>query len=198
MLFKIVQAGESVLRAQARELSREEVRSDEIRSLIEWMRETMRDAPGVGLAAPQVGLPLQLAVIEDSANLQQAIAPERLAERGRRPVPFHVIVNPSIELDGDIAEFFEGCLSVPGLTAIVPRALRARVHCLDHEGRPVTIAADGWYARILQHEIDHLHGVLFVDRMHSRSIMTVDHLTRHWNDLPIAEVKRRLGVGETP
>jgi peptide deformylase len=198
MLLKIVQAGESVLRNHARELSREELRSGEIRRLIEWMRETMRDAPGVGLAAPQVGLPLQLAVIEDRADLQRAIAPERLAERGRRPVPFHVIANPSIELDGGRAEFFEGCLSVPGLTAIVPRALRARVHCLDHEGEPVAIQADGWYARILQHEIDHLHGVLYLDRMHSRSMMTVDHLTRHWNDLPIAEVKRRLGIGEAP
>jgi peptide deformylase len=198
MLLKIVQAGESVLRNHARELSREELRSGEIRRLIEWMRETMRDAPGVGLAAPQVGLPLQLAVIEDPADLQRAIAPERLAERGRRPVPFQVVVNPSIELDGGSAEFFEGCLSVPGLTAIVPRALRARVRCLNHEGEPVAIQADGWYARILQHEIDHLHGVLYLDRMHSRSMMTVDHLTRHWNDLPIAEVKRRLGMGEAP
>jgi peptide deformylase len=198
MRLKIVQAGEAVLRGQARELSREELRSAEIRQLIDWMRETMRDAPGVGLAAPQVGLPLQLAVIEDAADLQRAIAPERLAERGRRPVPFHVIANPSIELDGDAAEFFEGCLSVPGLTALVPRPLRARVNCLDHEGEPVTIKADGWYARILQHEIDHLHGVLYLDRMHSRSMMTVEHLTRHWNDLPIAEVKRKLGIGETP
>jgi len=198
MLLKIVQAGESVLRNQARELSREELRGDEIRRLIEWMRETMRDAPGVGLAAPQVGLPLQLAVIEDGAELQRAIAPERLAERGRRPVPFHVIANPSIELDGGTAEFFEGCLSVPGLTAIVPRALRARVRCLDHEGEEVIIQSDGWYARILQHEIDHLRGVLYLDRMLSRSMMTVEHLTRHWNDLPIVEVKRRLGIGETP
>jgi peptide deformylase len=193
MLLKIVQAGESVLRNQARKLSREELRSQEIRRLIEWMRETMRDAPGVGLAAPQVGLPLQLAVIEDAADLQRSIAPERLAERGRRPVPFHVIANPSIELDGDVAEFFEGCLSVPGWTAIVPRAFSARVRCLDHEGEEATIQADGWYARILQHEIDHLHGVLYLDRMDTRSMMTVDHLTRHWNDLPILEVKRRLG-----
>jgi peptide deformylase len=197
MRLKIVQAGESVLRGQTRELSREEMRSAEIRQLIEWMRETMRDAPGVGLAAPQVGLPLQLAVIEDGADLQRSIAPERLAERGRRPVPFHVIANPLIELDGVKAEFFEGCLSVAGLTALVPRALHARVHCLDHQGQPVTIEADGWYARILQHEIDHLRGVLYLDRMYSRSMMTVEHLTRHWNDLPIAEVKRRLGISET-
>jgi peptide deformylase len=148
----------------------------------------------VGLAAPQVGLSLQLAVIEDPAESQRTIAPERLTERGRRPVPFHVIVNPALTLEGEPVEFFEGCLSVAGFSALVPRALRARVTCLNEEGEPVTIAAEGWYARILQHEIDHLHGALYLDRMHSRSFMTVDLLTRNWNELPIAEVKRRLGI----
>jgi peptide deformylase len=194
MRLKIVQAGEAVLREYARPLSIEDLRSPEIRQLIEWMRETMRDAPGVGLAAPQVGLALQLAVIEDSAERQQAVAPEKLAERGRRPVPFHVIANPSLTLEGEPVEFFEGCLSVAGFSALVPRAPRARVDCLNENGEPVTITADGWYARILQHEIDHLHGTLYLDRMHSRSFMTVEHLTRHWNDLPIQEVKRRLGI----
>jgi peptide deformylase len=194
MRLKIVQAGESVLRTRARELSRDEIRSPETRQLIDWMRETMRDAPGVGLAAPQVGLSLQLAVIEDREEMLRAIAPERLAERGRRPVPFHVIINPILTLDGPTAEFFEGCLSVAGFSALVPRALRARVDCLDENAKPVRIAAEGWYARILQHEIDHLQGALYLDRMHTRSFMTVDHLTRHWNDLPIAEVKSRLGV----
>jgi peptide deformylase len=194
MRLKIVQAGEIVLRQRARELSRKEIRSAEIRQLIEWMRETMKDAPGVGLAAPQVGLSMQLAVIEDPAESQRAIAPERLAERGRRPVPFHVIVNPALTLEGDSVEFFEGCLSVAGFSALVPRALRARVECLNEQGDPVTIRAEGWYARILQHEIDHLYGALYLDRMHTRSFMTVDLLTRHWNDLPIPEVKRKLGI----
>jgi peptide deformylase len=194
MLLKIVQAGAAVLRSQARELTQEEIRGPEIQRLIEWMRETMRDAPGVGLAAPQVGLDLQLAVIEDREELMRTVPPERLAERGRRPVPFHVIVNPSIELGGESAEFFEGCLSLPGLAAIVPRTLRVRVSCLNHEGEPAVIEADGWYARILQHEIDHLHGTMYVDRMHSRSMMTVDHLNRFWNELPMADVKRRLGI----
>src|SRR5690348_11241147 len=107
MRLKIVQAGEPALRQPARQLSPEEIRGAEIQQLIEWMRETMRDAPGVGLAAPQVGLSLQLAVIEDPADLQRAMAPEKLAERGRRPVPFHVIVNPSLALDGAPVEFFE-------------------------------------------------------------------------------------------
>ncbi|HEY1242070.1 MAG TPA: peptide deformylase [Bryobacteraceae bacterium] len=194
MRLKIVQAGEPVLRQVARELSAEEIRSKETQQLIEWMRETMRDAPGVGLAAPQVGLSLQLAVIEDPADLQRAMAPEKLAERQRRPVPFHVIVNPKLTLDGPTAEFFEGCLSLPGLFGLVPRAMRVRVECLDENGVPKSIAADGWYARILQHEIDHLHGAIYVDRMHTRSFTTADNFNRHWNELPIADVKNRLGL----
>ncbi|HJT86356.1 MAG TPA: peptide deformylase [Bryobacteraceae bacterium] len=194
MRLKIVQGGEAVLRQRARELSPEEIRSAPIQQLIEWMRDTMRDAPGVGLAAPQVGLPLQLAVIEDREELQRSIAPEKLAERDRRPVPFEVIINPKLTIEGEPVEFFEGCLSVAGWTALVPRAPRVRVECLDAHGGPVSIAAQGWHARILQHEIDHLHGTLYLDRMHSRSFMTVDNLARHWNDLPVQEAKRRLGI----
>lgn len=194
MRLKIVQAGEPVLRTAARKLSRDEIRSPETQQLIEWMRETMRDAPGVGLAAPQVGLSLQLAVIEDAADLQRAMAPEKLAERGRRPVPFHVLVNPSLSLEGAPVEFFEGCLSVAGVVALVPRAPRVRVECLGEHGEAKSIAADGWYARILQHEIDHLHGTLYLDRMHSRSLTTVENLNRHWNELPIAAVKQKLGL----
>jgi peptide deformylase len=194
MRLKIVQTGEPVLRQQARPLSREEIRSAEIRQLIEWMRETMRDAPGVGLAAPQVGLPLQLAVIEDPADLQRTMAPERLAERQRRPVPFHVIVNPKLTLEGESIEFFEGCLSVTGYLGLVPRARNARVECWNESGEPVSIHADGWYARILQHEIDHLRGTLYLDRMHPRSFTTLENLMRHWNDPPIGEVRQRLGI----
>lgn len=194
MRLKIVQAGEAVLRQPARPLSREELQSAEMRQLVEWMRETMRDAPGVGLAAPQVGLAIQLAVIEDPAELQKRIAPERLAERGRLPVPFHVIVNPKLKVEGEKVEFFEGCLSVAGFSAIVPRGLRARVECWNEKGDPVSIDATGWYARILQHEIDHLGGTLYLDRMQTRSLMTVEHLMRQYNDLPIAEVKERLGI----
>jgi peptide deformylase len=194
MRLKIVQAGEPVLRQPARTLSREDLRSAEIQQLIEWMRETKRDAPGVGLAAPQVGLSLQLAIIEDSADLQRAVPPEKLAERGRRPVPFHVIVNPSLSLESGVVEFFEGCLSVTGFVGLVPRAPRVHVDCLDEHGEPRSIDADGWYARILQHEIDHLRGVLYIDRMHTRSFSIGENLNRHWNDLPIAEVKQRLGI----
>ena len=192
MRLKIVQVGEPVLRAKARPLSREEIRSRSIQELIESMRETMYDAPGVGLAAPQVGLPLQLAVIEDRIEYHREIPPQVLEERGRAAVPFHVIVNPAITLDPPQAEFFEGCLSLAGFSAIVPRALHARVECLDHTGEHRVIEASGWHARILQHEIDHLNGTVYIDRMLPRSLTTADNLARYWKDKPIERVRHDL------
>jgi len=179
MLLKIVEVGDPVLRARARELSPEELRGPAVTSMIELMRETMHDAPGVGLAAPQIGEPLQLAVIEDRAEYLQGVPPEELAARGRAPVPFHVIANPRLEViePGPIV-FAEGCLSVPGFLAQVGRAQAVRVHALDHRGAPVTIEARGWYARILQHEIDHLHGTLYIDRMDTRTFTSLRHHRR--------------------
>jgi peptide deformylase len=137
----------------------------------------------VGLAAPQIGLPLQLAVIEDRPEYQQKLSPEEAAERDRRPVPFQVLINPTITLaTTEPAVFFEGCLSLAGFTAVVPRARKVHVECLNEHAEPIAIDAEGWYARILQHEIDHLHGVLYIDRMNSRSFSTLDNYGRFWKD----------------
>ena len=193
-ILKIFQTGEPVLRQRARELTAEQIRSQEIQRLIEWMRETMYEAPGVGLAAPQVGLPLQLAVIEDKPEYLRDVADAVLKERERKPVPFRVIINPKITQQEGEAEFFEGCLSVSGFTAVVPRARSITVHCLDHKGNPRTIEARGWYARILQHEIDHLHGTLYLDRMHSGTFMTLDNYNRHWKEKPVSEVLKLLSA----
>src|SRR3954471_21007655 len=149
MLLPIVQAGERVLRSPARAVLPEEIRSKFVGELIEQMRETMRHAPGVGLAAPQIGHGLQLAVIEDQAEYQRNVKPERLALLERRPVPFHVIINPRLSLkQNGTARFFEGCLSVAGLVGLVPRALEVRVEALNEKCEPVSIDARGWYARI--------------------------------------------------
>jgi peptide deformylase len=191
--LKIVQVGEPVLRNRARSLSAAEIRSRDIQRLIESMREAMYKAPGVGLAAPQIGEPLQLSVIEDKPEYVKDASPEVLEERERRPVPFHVIINPQITLLGRAdVEFFEGCLSLTGFTAVVPRARQVRVDCFDHTGTPKVIEASGWYARILQHEIDHLHGTLYIDRMHSRSFMAMDNFNEHWKDKPMTEVRKLL------
>jgi len=197
VILKVPPVGRLVLRQLARALSADEVRTREIQELIAHMRDTMRDAPGVGLAAPQIGLGLQLAVIEDRAELMRELAPQQIEERERRPVPFHVIINPRIAWSSErTTDFFEGCLSVPGYAAIVRRHHAVRIEGLDENAEPVTIEATGWHARILQHEIDHLHGTLYIDRMHGRSFCSLDELNRNWKNVPVSEVLEQ--VGQTP
>ena len=195
MRLKLVQVGEEVLRQRARELTPNEIRSREIAELIDMMHDTLRDAPGVGLAAPQVGVGIQLAVIEDLPEYSKAMTPEQVAERERTPVPFHVIVNPKLTPIGEEkVEFLEGCLSVNGYTGLVSRYRRIRVECLDENAAPRTIETSGWYARILQHEIDHLNGTVYIDRMSSRTFMTIENFTRKWKDVSVADLKLRLLV----
>ena len=196
MRLHIAQIGEEVLRVPANELSRKEILSAKTQELIEYMRDTMRNAPGVGLAAPQVGVPLQLAVIEDRAEYHKKLTPTQLSERQRRPIPFHVIVNPRIvSADNTGVEFFEGCLSVAGYSAIVPRARAITVEYLNERAESRRVEAVGWYARILQHEIDHLAGVLYVDRMRTSTLTTLENLERFWKDLPTSDVLAKLESG---
>jgi peptide deformylase len=195
--IKIASVGEPVLRVEASPLTPEEIRSQRIRDLIEHMRETLSDAPGIGLAAPQVGEPLQLAIIEDKAEYHANLAKADLEERERRPVPFHVLINPRIQLlSPPETSFFEGCLSLPGFMALVPRAHRVLVEALDHLGHPARIEATGWYARILQHEIDHLCGTLYIDRMWGRSFSSLENYNRHWKSKTAAEL-REMFQGES-
>lgn len=179
MLIPIVQTGHPILRATAKTLTSEEISSAEIQELIEAMRETMRAAPGVGLAAPQIGLGIQLVVIEDDAGAKTNLSPEELARRERAPIPFHVLINPQLQPASDehIA-FYEGCLSIDGYTALVPRYRNVAVTALNERGEEFTTNATGWYARILQHEVDHLNGMLYIDRMDSRTFSTVSNRTQ--------------------
>jgi peptide deformylase len=191
--LQIVQAEEEALRVQARQLSHEEILSENTRELIEHMKETMRYAPGVGLAAPQVGISLQLAVIEDREEYHRKLTAEQLSERQRQPVPFHVIINPRIvSSDSTNVEFFEGCLSIAGYSAIVSRARTITVEYLNESAETNRVQAVGWYARILQHEIDHLAGILYVDRMKARTLTTLENLDRVWKDVRVSEVQRIL------
>jgi peptide deformylase len=169
-VLPIVQTGDPVLRQVARLLTREELPS--FADLVVEMRDTMRAAPGVGLAAPQIGQSIQLTVIEDLPEHQDP-------SRERTGVPFHVLVNPTLSFVGDeTIDAFEGCLSFTGFLMGVRRARHVHVEALDELGSPVVIDASGWYARILQHEIDHLHGVLCCDRMDPRTLTTVDNHAR--------------------
>jgi peptide deformylase len=189
----IVQAGDPGLRQRARSLSPGEIHSAEIQNLIEHMREAMRSAPGVGLAAPQVGQSVQLAVIEDRAEYHKDISAALMAERQRRPVPFQVLINPEIVSRSEEHKiFFEGCLSVAGFCALVPRSALLHVNYLDQHGLPQSVEVSGWHARIIQHEVDHLQGTLYIDRMLSRSFTSLDNLAQYWKGEPAERVLERL------
>jgi peptide deformylase len=132
---------------------------------------------GVGLAAPQIGLPLALAVIDDPAD----VAPEIAAARERRPQARLDLVNPVVTPVGSERRlFYEGCLSVAGLTAVVWRYHRVRLSAQDRGGRPYDLELSGWPARIAQHETDHLNGVLYLDRAELRSLSTSAAYEEHW------------------
>jgi peptide deformylase len=177
----IVQAGDPVLRQPARPLTPDEIHRPQLQQTIADMLETLRQAPGVGLAAPQVGLGIQLAIIEDREQYHSTWNADELRARGRIPVDFHVLINPRLDPDHEAqVEFFEGCLSVAGYAAAVPRYRRVRVHYLDEHAIPQSADAEGWYARILQHEIDHLNGTLYIDRMKTRSFMSLENYTGRW------------------
>lgn len=194
MLYEIVQAGDPVLRHPARPLAAEEIATPFVQELIVSMGQTMHAAPGVGLAAPQVGEGLQVVVMEDAGAALEGMSAARRAELGRHPLPFTVLVNPVVTPAGDeTEEFFEGCLSVSGFSALVPRWRAVTVDALDATGRPVHLELDGWPARIVQHEADHLAGTLYVDRMDSRSFTTTANLGRYWKSRPAAEVRAALG-----
>jgi peptide deformylase len=177
---KIAQMGEPVLRRVARPLSVEELKSPAIQTLIDDMIDTMHDADGVGLAAPQVYESIQVCVIEISKNPRY---PDAL------DIPLTVLVNPVItpqvesSLD-DLAEadsiaMFEGCLSVTGLRGQVVRPRRVRVQALDRQGKALDFVWEGVRASVVQHETDHLKGVLYVDLADSKSLSFLREYERY-------------------
>jgi peptide deformylase len=177
MVLNICTAGNPVLRQTARELSNEEILSPTIQDFIKNMRETMWRAPGVGLAAPQVGEPLQLAVLEGRPEFHKQLNETQVKEWQSTFYDYLVIINPRIELLPSSPEVpaYEGCLSIPGFIASVLRSQSVRVTCLNERAEPQIVEAEGFYARILQHEIDHLNGVLYIDRMESGTFTTIEN-----------------------
>lgn len=157
-------------------------------ALLAAMFETMHAAPGVGLAAPQIGLGIRVAVIEDGAELP----PDLAGERFRYPTPARVLVNPFYLPAPDAVEFYEGCLSVPGYQAVVPRATTVRLRCQDERGAEIDQDVFGWAARIVAHETDHLDGILYVDRALTRSLTTTANLIDVWGGDPLTAIRRGL------
>ncbi|KAK4267527.1 hypothetical protein QN277_024296 [Acacia crassicarpa] len=185
----IVKAGDPVLHEPAQEVNPDEIRSERIQKIIDDMIKVMRKAPGVGLAAPQIGIPLRIIVLEDTTEYISYAPKEEIKAQDRRPFDLLVILNPKLEKRSNkTALFFEGCLSVDGFRAVVERYLDVEVTGLDRNGEAIKINASGWQARILQHECDHLDGTVYVDKMVPRTFRTVENL-----DLPLAQGCPKLG-----
>jgi peptide deformylase len=172
---EIVRIGHPVLRSGTKSVPPELIGSRKLDELIDIMKATLKGR-GVGLAAPQLAVPLRLFVIEDSADPSR-LSPEELERRERTPYPFEVIINPIWRATSPETVIFpEGCLSIPGFIADVPRYREIEVEGLTHNGISKVWRLKGWPARIFQHEIDHLDGRLFVDIMQPRTLaVTEDH-----------------------
>jgi len=155
-ILKVARIGHPVVRTPSRPVEREELASPRLQRLIDDMVETMYEYDGIGLAAPQVHVGLRLAVIEVPAS----------DERTEAAVPLTVLVNPVFTPVGEETVLgWEGCLSVPDLRGQVPRLARLRLQALDRTGSPVDMEATGFFARVIQHECDHLDGNVYLDRM---------------------------------
>jgi peptide deformylase len=175
-ILKVARMGHPVLRARARALEPAEIRSTRIQQLIDDLFETMHEYQGVGLAAPQVHESVRLFVAGFPTSRDGS---DDDAER----VTEVVLINPEVTPEGpEIVEDWEGCLSIPDIRGRVPRARRVTVRAYDRRGKLVEMRAGGFTARVIQHETDHLDGVLFFDRMRSFDTLTfLDEFGRYWS-----------------
>ena len=178
-ILKIARMGHPVLRSPARPLHPSEIRTPKIQQLIDDMFETMKEYQGVGLAAPQVheGLRIFVAGFGDTTDETDGDEPEE------EDVPLMALINPEIEVVGrETVADWEGCLSIPDIRGKVPRARQISVRAFNRQGKKIEIAASGFTARVIQHETDHLDGVLFFDRMKSfQSLTFLEEFGRYWS-----------------
>ncbi len=173
--WSVTQVGEPVLRQRAIPYDGQ-LPEDLLHALLDAMHAHLPGV-GVGLAAPQIGIPLALAVIHDPAEVTVEVA----TARERLPQPPLDLINPVVTpLGSEQRGFYEGCLSVAGLTAVVARSRRVRLSALDRAGSAYDLDMTGWPARIAQHESDHLNGVLYLDRAELRSLSTSAAYEQHW------------------
>lgn|SRR5574337_1037997 len=172
-ILKVARLGHPVLRKVAAPVPLSEIRLPETQRLIGDMIETMREYSGAGLAATQVHVLKQIAVIEVLSNPRYPDAPQ---------IPLTVLINPTVTpLTDTMEEGWEGCLSVPDLRGMVPRCTEVRLEAYDRAGEPINLDAKDFFARVLQHEADHLNGLVYLDRM--KDFSTLTHLaewSKYW------------------
>lgn len=172
-ILKIAQMGNPVLRRPAELVPVKSIKSPVLQKFIDDMVETMREYSGVGLAAPQVHESLQVVVIEAQENPRYPDAPM---------IPLTILINPTVEiLTEETEEDWEGCLSIPDIRGRVPRSREVRVRAHDREGKEIDFSTKDFFARVIQHEHDHLQGIIFLDRMPKLDTLTyMPEFQRYW------------------
>lgn len=164
MIRPICRMGNPILREKAQLVTRDFLKTDDFARLLRDLQDSMKNYGGIGIAAPQIGISQQIALIE-------LLGFNRYGEEVN--LPLTVFINPQIEyLTTEQQGFWEGCLSVPGLRGFVERPRKVRVHYMDQHGNEREMEAEGFLATVLQHELDHLFGVLYVDRIKNSSLLT--------------------------
>ena len=184
-ILKVARMGHPVLRAKAKAIDPAAITSPRIQTLIDNMFETMQEYQGVGLAAPQVHESVRLFVAGFAPRRDAADEAEDEAVR----VPLMALINPEITIANPaVVEDWEGCLSIPDVRGRVPRATEITVRAYDRKGRRIEMQARNFTARVIQHETDHLDGVLFFDRMKSfESLTFLDEYSRYWSSRDVPE-----------
>lgn len=180
-ILKVARMGHPVLRAKALPVAPGQIRSAPVQHLIDDLFETMREYAGIGLAAPQVHESLRV-FVAGVRQLPEGEPLERLEDDEN--MPFVALINPELTLlDEPVHEGWEGCLSIPDIRGLVPRATEISVRAFNRAGERITFTAKGLSARVIQHETDHLDGVLFFDRMRTlESLAFMDEYRRFWTE----------------
>ncbi|XP_006878944.1 PREDICTED: peptide deformylase, mitochondrial [Elephantulus edwardii] len=175
----VCQVGDPVLRAVAAPVEPAQLAGPELQRLVQRLVQVMRRQHCVGLSAPQLGVPLQVLALELPEAVLRSYSPRTREARQMEPFPLRVFVNPSLRvLDSHLVTFPEGCESFAGFLACVPRFQAVQISGLDPRGKHVVWQASGWAARIVQHEMDHLQGCLFTDKMDSKTLTNI-----HWMEV---------------
>ncbi|XP_077371648.1 peptide deformylase, mitochondrial [Festucalex cinctus] len=176
----VCQVGDPVLRSKAVAVDPSDIKGPEVQKVINTLVKVMRKMECVGISAPQIGVPLRIVALEYPQKMLDEDSPVSRKARGLSVQPLRIFVNPQMRvLDWQTVHFQEGCESICGFSATVPRYLSVEVSGLNEKGEDTTWQASGWPARILQHEMDHLDGVLYIDHMDSKTFININWLVHN-------------------
>ncbi|XP_007906133.1 peptide deformylase, mitochondrial [Callorhinchus milii] len=171
----VCQVGDPILRSKASPVNTSELHSPQMAKLIRTLVMVMREKNCIGLSAPQIGVPLQVIAMEFTEQIFQTNRPSMRQIKEMNPFSLKIFINPSVRvLDSRTVQFPEGCESISGFAACVPRYHAVEIMGLNEHGQPIVWQTSGWTARIVQHEMDHLNGILYIDKMDSKTFLNIN------------------------